>query len=144
MDPLGREESGRVTLIALDTNLVVRLLVEDDVTQVRQVRALLEEAKERGESCLVTNPVLCETEWVLESAYNASRGDVTAAVQQLLASAAFSFENLETVRRALELYQTGRGDFSDYLLGLTGEAGGASTTYTFDKALRGTAQFTVM
>jgi len=44
---------------------------------------------------------------------------------------------------ALDLYQHGKGDLADYLLGLGGEDAGARTTYTFDRGLRGDSRFTV-
>ena len=131
-------------MIALDTNVVVRFLVGDDIKQARRVRQLLEAASADREPCFLGDAVLCEVEWVLESAYDAQRGDIIAAIQRLLSHELFVFEEAEIVRRALDLYQAGRADFSDYLIGLRGQAKGARTTYTFDHGLRGAPEFTVL
>lgn len=131
-------------MISLDTNVVVRFLVQDDPGQARKVRRLLEDSSERGEPCLLTDTVLCETEWVLESAYGATRPDVTLAFQRLLGSKSFEFEDRRAVGLALDAYQSGRGDLSDHLIGVRAVSRGASTTYTFDKALGGRPEFTLL
>ena len=70
-------------MIALDTNVLVRLLVEDDAAQAARARRLVEACSEAGDVCLVSIPVLCELEWVLESVYRAPRADVEEAVRSL-------------------------------------------------------------
>jgi len=131
-------------MIAFDTNVVVRLMVEDDETQARRSRQLLGEAVERGEGVLVTDIVLCELEWVLDAAYKVPRGRILAAVQALAADASFTFESPSRLAQALHRYQHGRGDLADYLLGFVAKEGGAGTTYTFDRGLRGEEPFTVV
>jgi predicted nucleic-acid-binding protein len=122
-------------LIALDTNILVRLMVLDDPRQTALAERLLESAAESGESCLVTDPVLCEVGWVLESNYEASRSDILAAMQELLAQEVFTFEDREAFQRAVDLCQRSKLDLSDLLIGAKGQARGARTTYTFERAL---------
>lgn len=131
-------------MIALDTNVVVRFLVRDDERQARRARVLIESAAAAGDRCLVTSPVLCELEWVLEGVYHASRSDIADTVRDLLTTPPFVVEDDALVRRALASYIKGKGDFSDYLLGQLGRACGARTTYTFDRALRNVEGFTVL
>jgi len=131
-------------MIGLDTNVVVRFLVEDDEKQTKQVRRLLEAAIEAREPCLLTDAVLCETEWVLESCYDAERRDISLAVQRLVSAAHFTFEDRMAVGKALDRYQAGKADFSDYLIGLRGRSLGARTTFTFDRDLRSSEEFTVL
>jgi predicted nucleic-acid-binding protein len=131
-------------LIALDTNVLVRFLVQDDEAQAKRARALVEKCVEAGDPCLVSNPVLCELEWVLESVYGASRGDVAAAVEGLLSTPPFQVEDADLTQQALGAYRKGKGDLSDYLLGLVGRAQGARTTYTFDRDLRRAEGFTLL
>ncbi len=131
-------------MIAVDTNVVVRLMVEDDERQVGQALRVLEEAGERSEPVLVTDIVLAEVEWVLESAYNVPRRRIVAALQALLADERFTFEDRARAKTALDLYQRRKGDLADYLLGLRGEEAGARTTFTFDGGLRGDSRFTVL
>ncbi len=131
-------------MIALDTNVLVRFLVQDDEAQAKRARALVDTCVEAGDPCLVSNPVLCELEWVLESVYGASRSDVAAAVQGLLSTPPFQFEDADLTQQALQAYSKGKGDLSDYLLGLVGRSRGARTTYTFDRDLRRAEGFTLL
>jgi predicted nucleic-acid-binding protein len=119
----------------LDTNILIRLLVRDDPGQTALSQRLLEDAAERGEPCLVTDPVLCEVEWVLASRYGAARSDIVAAMQGLLAQEIFTFEDREALKRAVALCQRSKVELSDLLIGAKGQAQGARTTYTFDRNL---------
>lgn len=56
-------------MIALDTNLVVRFIVLDDPDQAATVDRLFQDAIENHETCFISDPVLCELEWVLSSLY---------------------------------------------------------------------------
>lgn len=131
-------------MIALDTNVLIRFLVRDDEPQAQRARVLLEACREKGETCLVTNPVLCEVEWVLESVYKASRANIGAALRILQTTPPFVLEDAALVERALRSHARGKGDFSDYLLGEIGEARGARTTFTFDRNLRVGGAFTLL
>lgn len=131
-------------MIALDTNLVLRLIVEDDPGQLAVTREIVAAAEAAGETCLLTDVVLCEIEWVLLSAYGATKADVLAAIQSLAAERLFDFEDRARLHRALDSYQRGRGDLSDYLIGHTATALGARTTFTFDRGLAGESIFSVL
>lgn len=131
-------------MIALDTDVLIRFLVRDDEAQAARARRLVEKCEQAGDACLVSNPVLCELEWVLDSVYGASRNDVSAMVQGLLSTPAFQVEDAELTQQALQAYTTGKGDLSDYLLGLVGRSRGARTTYTFDRDLRRAEGFTLL
>lgn len=131
-------------MIALDTNLVIRLLVEDDAAQLAEARRVVRTAEVEGEPCFVSDIVLCEVEWVLESLYKARKRHVLTAVQRLLAEPLFRFESRDRARRALEAYERGDGDLSDHLIGATASDHEARTTYTFDRALRRQEGFTLL
>jgi len=131
-------------VIALDTNVLVRFLIRDDERQAERARALIESCKTRGDSCLITHPVLCELEWVMESLYRASRADIAAAIRTLKTTTPFVLEDDGMVDRALQMYSEGKGDFSDYILGEIAMARGARTTYTFDRGLRNAEGFTLL
>ena len=131
-------------MIALDSNVLIRFLVEDDPAQADLARRLIESALEQGERCYISDPVLCELEWVLDSAYGALRRDVATALQNIIGSPFFLFDDTASVKRALDRFFRGRADFSDYLLGTRAQERGAATTYTFDKALRDEEGFTLL
>jgi predicted nucleic-acid-binding protein len=131
-------------VIALDTNVLVRFLIRDDEAQARRARALVESCAASGDTCVITSPVLCELEWVLEGLYRASRADIAAAVRGLLTTPPFVVEDEPLTQRALGAYVKGKADLSDYLLGQLGRTAGARTTYTFDRGLRNAEGFTLL
>ena len=131
-------------MIGVDTNLLVRVLVEDDPEQLKRARKLMNGAAERSETAFVADIVLAELEWVLEDAYDVPRTRILQALQAIAASKRFEFEDRRRVLEALELYQNGKAELSDYLIGLSGSQHGASTTYTFDRELRDDERFTLL
>ncbi|MEL6230149.1 MAG: PIN domain-containing protein [Cyanobacteria bacterium J06627_3] len=54
----------------LDTNVLVRYLIQDDTAQLQQVLNYLRKAASNNETCFVSNIVLCETVWVLKSTFS--------------------------------------------------------------------------
>jgi predicted nucleic-acid-binding protein len=66
-------------VIAVDTNVVVRFLVNDDREQARRARALVD-----GKDVFVATTVLLETEWVLRSAYEFPRRELIDALRAFL------------------------------------------------------------
>ncbi len=131
-------------MIAADTNILVRVLVRDDPAQVARARRLLDACLAEREECLITLPVLCELEWVLESAYGARREDVASAVRALASTPPFVVESPDLVQGALRAYTSSKADLSDCLLGQAAQSRGARTTYTFDRSLRRVAGFTLL
>lgn len=123
-------------MIAVDTNVLVRLLVEDDPREAQAARTLVATAKEDGEPILVVDPVLCELEWVLEAAYGAARKEIAKAVQGLLDDDAFVFVDRVSVVEALGHYRQTAADLSDCLILTDARRAGARTTATFDRGLR--------
>lgn len=131
-------------MIALDTNVLVRLLVQDDAKQLERALAALEPRWERGEQAFVSDLALAELEWVLEAAYDVPRKAILAALQALAEDDRFAFADLARVGSALERYQAGKGDLSDSLLGFAGAAAAADATLTFDRALAREVGFTLV
>lgn len=120
-------------MIALDSNVLVRLLVEDDPAQTARAARLLRRAKS-GELFL-SEVVLCETVWVLTSAYGISRADIADALSLLLRARQYSFEDPERLGRILAAYRSGRADFADCVIRERAEAAGCEAVCTFDRVL---------
>ena len=132
-------------MIGLDTNILVRVLIADDPKQTAAAERLLREAIEAEEPCFLSDPVLCETEWVLASCYRVPREEIAAALESLLArESLFAFENVDVLRKALEAYRRGKAEFSDFLIGAKAEAQGARTTFTFDRGLASQQGFSIL
>jgi predicted nucleic-acid-binding protein len=131
-------------VIAFDTNVLLRILLQDEPRQASRAQAQLRQCLEEQETCLLTDIVLCELDWVLRRSYRASRADVLAVLDHLAGRAPFGFQDRDLVRQVIEAFRHGRGEFADLLLGLRGRADGAATTYTFDRELRRIESFTVL
>ena len=118
--------------VALDTNLLVRLLTGDDPEQARRVAELID-ASPAG--CVPIKVVL-ELEWVLRGAYRLERGAVIAALEGLMAIRQVHLEQEDLVRQALAWHHQGL-DFADALHLLRSE--GCARFATLDRALVNTA-----
>jgi predicted nucleic-acid-binding protein len=116
-------------MIALDTNVVVRLLVNDDAAQARRSRALMA----AGHEVRIPVTVLLEAEWVLRAAYGYPAPQVMTFLQALLGLPGVSTDNATAVAGAIAACEKGL-DFADALhLALSG---GAERFYSFDANLR--------
>lgn len=114
-------------MIALDTNVVVRFLVNDDPGQNRRARRLIEAGDVR-----ISPTVLLEAEWVLRALYGQDTGGIHESFRRLLGLPGVLADEAQRVARALEWYGAGL-DFADALhLAL---ASGASAFVTFDAKL---------
>lgn len=111
-------------MIAFDTNLLVRALVDDHPEQVAVVRQLI-----ASDSIFISRTVLLETEWVLRARYQKSRDQLGAFFTALLEVDNTVVEDAEAVSHALEWYAQG-ADFADALhLAACGKA----VMHTFDR-----------
>jgi AbrB family looped-hinge helix DNA binding protein len=125
--PQGSGAVRRVTVKALDTNLVVRLVTWDDPEQAERVRQELEVGP-----LWLPKTVLLETEWVLRYSYELDRGAILAAFWKLLGYRPLHVEDREAVLRAVSWYAGGL-DFADALhLSSSPEA---DAFLTFDRPL---------
>jgi predicted nucleic-acid-binding protein len=122
-------------MIALDTNILVRLITQDDPRQAALVERLIQQATEDDEACFVSDVVLCELEWVLEKTYGATRSDLLTALQELVIRDLFTFEDPDALHWAIDLYRQGKAEFSDALIGAKARSRGARTTFTFDRTV---------
>ena len=128
----------------LDTNVLVRYLVQDDPVQSRRANATISDAVARGEQCSIDAVVLCELVWVLRDAYGFDKATVVATLAKLLDTAQLVVEQADVARQALDDYRRARGDFADYLIGWRNRRSGCVDTVTFDRALRGSRLFRVL
>jgi predicted nucleic-acid-binding protein len=122
-------------MIGLDSNVLVRFLIEDDKAQSQKAARLVARAVAREEPLFVSDIVLCETVWVLLSAYRVPRGEVAAILGRLLKAKHLSFADGDRLERALQSFIAGKGDFADYLVREQALAAGCSAVATFDRTL---------
>ncbi|MFQ6016870.1 MAG: PIN domain-containing protein [Kiloniellaceae bacterium] len=121
-------------MIALDTNVLVRYLVEDDVRQAALAAKLIETLCTKDDPGFVNRIVLCEVVWVLESAYGYPRATVADTIDKLLRTAELEIDAGEAAWSALGAYRAGAADFADAFIGRLNRSAGCSGTATFDRA----------
>jgi predicted nucleic-acid-binding protein len=115
-------------MLAVDTNVLVRLIARDDANQVR----VADEFVSKG--AWISHLVLAETVWVLDSVYGLSREKLTVAVEMLLNHRELTLQDSDVVAEALENYRKRTAvDFSDCLVLSIAKKAGHIPIGTFDR-----------
>lgn len=120
-------------MIGLDTNVLVRFIVQDDPKQSRAASRLVETKCTADEPGWISQIVLCELVWVLVRGYGYNRDTIASIISRLLTVQELRVENAECAWRALIQYEQGRADFADCLIGEVNRMNGVEVTYTFDQ-----------
>lgn len=121
-------------MASLDTNVLVRYLVQDDDLQLAAAKKLIRAALRAGETLYIPMTVMLELEWVLRSSFGFEKEQVTTTVSSLLASAELSFESEAALEIALALYKKNSADFADCVHIALSHVAGESPLWTFDRA----------
>jgi len=128
-------------MIALDTNVLVRFLVEDDEEQSRRAAEVVARALADGVPILIPDVVLVETAWVLSRSYRRPRSEIAELLRRLVSSRGVVVRGVDGIHRALASYERGPGGFADFLIGEQCREMGCGRIATFDRALLGEAGF---
>lgn len=120
-------------MIGLDTNVLVRYIVQDDPDQAAAAGRLIEAHCTEQSPGYIGAPVLIELVWVLSGHYQHSKSVVSAVIRQLLRTSVLAVEDRDAVGAALREYEAGGADFADYLIAHGNHARGCSATFTFDR-----------
>ena len=113
--------------ITPDTNVLVRVLVEDEPRQAAQAQKALADAA----LVALTLPALCELVWVLRSSYRLSRTDIALGIRALIAGDNITVDR-DGVDAGLAALDAG-GDFADAVIARQGMALGADRFLSFDR-----------
>ena len=128
-------------MIAIDTNILVRYLTQDDLRQAQAVNNLLKKYFGKPQSIFINNIVLCELIWVLESGYKYEKNQIVSAMRSILSTKEFAFEHQNILWFALEEYESRKLDFADSLIAQLNKYYGYNTTFTFDEKAIGNNLF---
>jgi predicted nucleic-acid-binding protein len=121
-------------MIGIDTNVMIRYIVQDDPQQAAVATKLIEE------TCSLENPgyinciVLCEIVWVLRRNYKLDKTGICQVIEQIMRTDKLTVEAIQLVWRALEEYKDSKADFADCLLGQKNLHAGCQYTATLDDA----------
>ena len=118
---------------SLDTNVLVRYLVQDDSGQLAAAKRLISRCVTSGQSLFVPVTVTLELEWVLRARFGYIKEDVMQALSSLFSAAELTFESERALEVALHLYREGSADFADCLHIALATQAGEQPLWTFDK-----------
>ncbi|MDJ0835497.1 MAG: type II toxin-antitoxin system VapC family toxin [Acidobacteriota bacterium] len=119
-------------MIAIDTNILIRIIYDDNEfpEQSATARALMEKESEKG--IFISVVVLLETVWVLRSRYKIPKLGIVTFLKMLMDTEGVVIERREQVIRALRDYEIGGAGFADYLILASARDHKCDTVYTFE------------
>lgn len=118
-------------MIGLDTNVLVRYIMQDDPKQSPKATKLIE-SLDSNEPGFVTLVSVIELYWVLTSCYALSSAEVKQALEALLRAKQIVVDRGDQVLRALRTFDSGKADFADCLIERIASSAGCQETMTFD------------
>lgn len=118
-------------MIGLDTNVLVRYIMQDEADQAAKAELLIEslDADNPGFVALVS---VIELVWVLSSCFDLTRKEVAQALEVLLRTKQLVVEQADQVVRALRVFDASKADFADCLIERSAAQAGCERTMTFD------------
>lgn len=118
---------------ALDTNVLVRYIVQDDLAQLATAQRLIRRCVSEQLTLFVPITVTLELEWVLRSNFEFKKDDIIGALSDLLSAAELTLESERALEVALDLYRGGNADFADCVHIALASQAGEQPLWTFDK-----------
>jgi len=115
----------------LDTNVLIRHLTGDPPDMAERATAALSSA----EQLLLTDLVLAECVYVLESFYEVERTQVAELMRAAVALPSVAVIDASLLLRALEVYEIDRLDFAESYLVASAEATGMDAILSFDRSI---------
>ena len=120
-------------MIGLDTNVVIRYLVQDDKKQSAASTRFIEKSLTTDAPGYINHISLCEIVWVLQRCYGVTKPQVQEIIEGLLTTKQLNVENVEATWKALRAFDEKSADFCDALIGQVNIHSGCEYTVTFDK-----------
>lgn len=131
-------------MIGIDTNVLVRYLIEDDAIQSTKAIKLIDEYIGINEAIFINNIVVCELIWVLERGYKYSKDQVITVLKSILTTTEFCFEDHKILWISATEYVQSAAGFADILIGQLNAENDCSKTFTFDKKASSLSIFTII
>ena len=130
-------------MTGLDTNVVVRYIMQDDAKQSAKATALIESLTTEAPG-FVSLVSVVELGWVLSSSYGLAREQVAQTIDLLLRTKQVVVDRADQVLSALRVFKAGSADFADCLIERAAASAGCDRTMTFDVAAAKTAGMTLI
>ena len=122
-------------MIGLDTNVLARFLMDDDVEQTRTATKWIQDAIKKDEKLYLSHVVLCELIWVLGGYYKVGKEKSLETLEELLSTQFVDVEEHEVTWDAIHDFAFSNAGFADCLIRRKALAAGCSKLLTFDEKL---------
>lgn len=122
-------------MIGIDTNVLLRLLLDDDTAQRARLDAWLSTLPAAAGQVHLADVVLAEASWTLASVYRQPKSELLKALRALLAEPMFAFEHRAAVQHAVDAFESAGCGFADCLIVAKNQALRCSGTVTFDQRM---------
>ena len=120
-------------MIGLDTNVILRYLLQDDPKQTRQVNQIVDRQLSERNPGFINLVTVLEVVWVLRSLLKQNPFQIASHLENLLAAESLQVQNEQQVFEAAFALKRGTGEFEDALIGALNAWTGCSHTLTFDR-----------
>lgn len=119
-------------MIGVDTNVLIRLFIEDDPRQNAVVREFFAD-RSASDPAHISLVVIAELDWALSQIYKFGRDRISLVLEHMLDTSDIVVEAHDIVRDALPHYASSKVDLADLLIAEINRRSGCTTTVTFDK-----------
>lgn len=119
-------------MIGLDTNVIVRYIMQDDPRQSALAARAIEQLSADAPG-YVTIVTIAELGWVLDSCYELSCAQVSDAIEALLRARELVVDRADSVLKAVRRFRQGKAELADCLIAQIASDGGCAHTLTFDR-----------
>lgn len=119
-------------MIGLDTNVLVRYIVQDDPEQSPKATRLIESLSADAPAYISVVSVV-ELVWVLTGCYTSTKGEICEVLETLLRTKEIVVAHADTVWKALRLFKEGKADFADCMIERSANEAGCGYTASFDR-----------
>jgi predicted nucleic-acid-binding protein len=120
-------------MIGLDTNIVLRYLLQDDPRQTVLANQIIDQELSGENPGVISLVAILEVVWVLRSLLKRTPAEIASHIEQLLAADTLKVQNESQVFQAAYALKHGTGEFEDALLGAVDAWIGCTKTLTFDR-----------
>ena len=121
-------------MIGIDTNVIIRYIVQDDLEQAKAATKLIEQSCSTDNPGFINHIVLCEIVWVLRRNYKIDKQSICQVIEQIMRTDRLLIEDIQLVWKALDTFKETKADFADCLSSQRNLQVGCRYTATLDDA----------
>jgi predicted nucleic-acid-binding protein len=131
-------------MIGLDTNVILRYLLQDDPKKASQANHVFERQLSERNPGFICVATMLELVWVLRSLLKQTPSQIATHLENLLAADSLEVQNEQQIFEAVFALRSGTGEFEDALIGALNAWEGCSYTLTFDRRAARLSYFQVI